>query len=241
MKTAGLIVVVMLVATPAFAQGGSHSTLTSAQSERGYLQGTGGFDSSSTALAAGTSLMSGVGGAQGGVRVAKHVLVFGEFGRFKDLEPSVVQSSVDATVAVLATNNGLDVTGDSRLPATYGLGGLRIQGSARNNVVPYILAGFGGARLTPTAQFAFADGVLPGTDPSLPPPTVGTDVTPQIIAAGSFIQPPPSSAFMFALGGGVQVNVSRRWMADLGYRYSRIAADEPLHAQGLTFGFGVRF
>ena len=34
---------------------------------------------------------------------------------------------------------------------------------------------------------------------------------------------------MYTLGGGVQVPVAQHWAADLGYRYSRIAADTALH------------
>jgi opacity protein-like surface antigen len=35
--------------------------------------------------------------------------------------------------------------------------------------------------------------------------------------------------------------VATHWAADIGYRFSRIEADDPLNAQGLTFGFGYRF
>lgn len=241
MKTAGLIIVAALVATPAFAQG-EHGKSTSTPVERGYLLGSGAFDSSSASLAgSATSLKSGSGSAQAGVRVARHVLLFGEVGRFRDLEPAGVQATVNTAVASLATNQGLDVTGTTRMPAMYGLGGVRIQGSLRSRVTPYALAGFGAARLTPSARFAYTDGTLPSADPSLPGPAVGSNVTPQLIAAGSFVQPAPSSAFMFALGGGAQINVARHLIADVGYRYSRIAADTPLRAQGLTFGFGVKF
>jgi opacity protein-like surface antigen len=241
MRTAGLIVVTALMATPAFAQG-EHGTAGSAPAERGYVLGTGAFDSSTASLAgSAASLKSGSGAAQAGVRVARHVLLFGEVGRFKDLEPAGVQASVNNVVTSLSTNQGLDVTGTSRMPATYGLGGVRIQGSMRHRVTPYALAGFGGARLKPSAQFTYTDGTLPNADPTLPGPAVGSNVTSQLIAAGSFVQPAPTSAFMVALGGGAQVNVARHLIADVGYRYSRIAADTPLHAQGVTFGFGVKF
>jgi len=86
MKTAGVFLVSMLIAPPALAQ-----------HDRGYLQGTGGFDVSSTAMAA-SSFSTGSGAAQGGVKVAKHILAFGEFGRFRDLQPTSVQGSVDQTV-----------------------------------------------------------------------------------------------------------------------------------------------
>jgi opacity protein-like surface antigen len=75
---------------------------------------------------------------------------------------------------------------------------------------------------------------------------VGTDVTPDITSAGIFAEPPASTAFMFTLGGGVQIPVASHWVVDTGYRYSHIAADSmlstsPLNANGMTFGFGYRF
>ena len=51
---------------------------------------------------------------------------------------------------------------------------------------------------------------------------------------------------MLMLGGGVQVPLVTRWVADVGHRYSRIAADTALSATALntnviTFGVGYRF
>jgi len=88
----------------------------------------------------------------------------------------------------------------------------------------------------------FASGALPdGTIPA-----VGTDVTSTLETGGVLTAPVRTSAFMYTLGGGVQVPVTMHWAADLGYRYSRIAADTALSAVGLgtnamTFGFGYRF
>jgi opacity protein-like surface antigen len=66
-------------------------------------------------------------------------------------------------------------------------------------------------------------------------------VTTQLVTAGDFTAPAPSNAFMFTLGGGVEVPVARHWAIDAGYRFSRIAASTPVNAQGATFGFGYRF
>jgi opacity protein-like surface antigen len=229
MRVTGLFVAAALIATPALAQ-----------NPRGYVEGSGGIDVSSTALAT-SSLASGYGGIQAGVRAAPHVVVFGEVGRFKNLEPSDVQPTVDATIASLSSNLGLDVTGTGSLHAAYGLGGVRVQGSERRHVTPYVLGGIGVAHLMPTAAFAYTDGTVPNTDPTAPAPTVGSDVTSQIIGAGDFTQPMASSAFMFSLGGGAQFDLARHLVADVGYRFSRINADTPLRAQGVTFGLGVRF
>jgi opacity protein-like surface antigen len=72
-------------------------------------------------------------------------------------------------------------------------------------------------------------------------PSVGDDVTSEIVSAGAFTTPDASNSFMFTLGGGVAVPVARHWAVDAGYRFSRIDADTPINAQGMTFGFGYRF
>jgi opacity protein-like surface antigen len=98
------------------------------------------------------------------------------------------------------------------------------------------------ARLNPTPQLTFVSGPMP--DGSTP--AVGDDVTSAITTAGDFSAPPASNAFMFMLGGGVQVPLVPHWVADAGYRYARIAADStlsasPLNANSVTFGVGYRF
>jgi opacity protein-like surface antigen len=104
-------------------------------------------------------------------------------------------------------------------------------------VQPYVLGGIGFARLTPTGQFTYSSGTLP--DGSTP--AVGADVTTQLETAGYFTTPPATNAFMYSLGTGVEVPVAHHWAVDAGYRFSRVQADTPLNAQGLTFGFGYRF
>lgn len=229
MKIAGLVVVSVMMAAPAFAQ-----------SERGYVEGIGGFDVSSVP-AASSNLTSGIGGAQVSLRIAKGMMAFGELGRFHDLQPQAEQTTVDSTVTALSTTAGLDVIGTAKMPATYGLGGIRFEGPTRNRVTPYVLGGIGMARLTPNVQFSYSDGVLPNADPTASAPLVGQDVTTQILSAGDFALPSPTSSFMFSAGAGARVNVAKRWAFDGGYRFSRISADTPIHAQGLTFGLGYRF
>src|SRR5439155_7978591 len=114
---------------------------------------------------------------------------------------------------------------------------LRYEVPTNSRVSPYVLGGLGFARLMPTAQFTYSSGTLPdGSTPS-----IGADVTAQLVSAGDFTAPAASTAFMFTLGGGVEVPVARHWAIDGGYRFSRIAADTPVNAQGATFGFAYRF
>lgn len=222
--------VTLLTAAPLLAQG-RHASPGEAG---GYVTGLTGF-ASSTGNTTGDDLL------EGGVRIARHVKLFGDIGRFHNLQGEL-QPTLDATTSALAANQGLGVTGGGTLPATYFTGGLRVEVPTGTRVIPYVLGGAGVAHLSPTAKFTFASGPMP--DGSTP--DVGTDVTSALTSSGSFTAPPASSAFMFTLGGGVQIAVAKHWQAEAGYRYSRIAADttlsaSPLTTNGMTFGFGYRF
>jgi opacity protein-like surface antigen len=230
MKVQVLSLVAMFVATvaaPSFAQE------KRVQDPNGYVSGFGG-----AAWADGNSTGSVL--FEGGVRVAPHITAFGNVGRFTNLKGDL-QPTLDAATTSLS-QEGLAVTSGGTLPAWYGLGGLRAEFPASAHALPYILGGLGAARLNPTAQFTFASGTMPdGLTPD-----VGTDVTSSLIALGSFTAPPASNALMFMLGGGVEIPTTPHWAVDLGYRYSRIAADSTLSAAALntnvmTFGLGYRF
>jgi opacity protein-like surface antigen len=201
-----------------------------AQTERGYVAGVGGF-------AVSPDTTSGDVLGEAGLRVAPHLLVFGNVGQFHNLRPSDVQPAVDSTTALLSADQGLNVMGAARVPAWYSGGGLRYEMPTQSRVSPYVLGGIGFARLTPTAQFTYSSGTLPdGSTPAL-----GADVTTQLVAAGDFTLPSATTAFMYTVGGGVAIPVAGHWAIDAGYRFSRIAADTPLNTQGVTFGFGYRF
>jgi len=222
--------VTLLTAAPLFAQehgGGGPDA-------RGYVTGLGGF-ASSIGNTTGDVLIDG------GVRVARHLMVFGNIGRFGNLQADL-QPTLDAATAALAANQGLGVTGGGTLPAWYGVTGLRVEIPTRSRVLPYVLGGVGLARLNPQPQFTYSSGTLP--DGSTP--IVGTDVTTEITSPGIFSPPAADTTFMFSLGGGVQVPVAPHWVVDAGYRYSRISADTtlstlPLTTNGMTFGVGYRF
>jgi opacity protein-like surface antigen len=171
-----------------------------------------------------------------GVRIAPHLSVFGDIGQFHNLQPSQLQPSVDAATSTLAAG-GLSVTGVARVPAWYSMGGVRWTMPVNARVSPYVFGGAGFARLMPTAQFMMSSGTLPdGSSPA-----IGTDVTNQIETSGAFTVPAATTAFMYALGGGIEVPVARHWAVDAGYRYSRVNADTPANVQGATFGVGYRF
>lgn len=200
-----------------------------AQTERAYVTATGGFAAASGATSANTF-------GEAGVHVAPHLSVFGDVGRFHNLLPSDVESSVDTT-ASLAAAQGLDVVANAEVPAWYSAGGVRYEIPAKGHLMPYVSGGLGFARLSPSVQFTFSSGTLP--DGSTPP--VGFDITPQLTTAGEFTAFPASTAAMVMLGGGVEIPVARGWAVDAGYRFSRVATETPLNLQGASFGIGYRF
>jgi len=104
-------------------------------------------------------------------------------------------------------------------------------------VQPYVFGGAGFARLMPTAQFTLSSGTLPDG----PSPAAGSNVTDQLETAGDFPTPVAQTAFMYSMGGGIEVPLARHWAVDAGYRYSRISADTPANVQGGTLGIGYRF
>jgi opacity protein-like surface antigen len=209
---------VVLTATPSFAQ-----------ASRGYIEGAGGFVVSPDDT-------SGNVVGEVAVRIAPHLMAYGNLGKFGNIQPSELEPAVDATSTLVATADGLQVTGIARVPAWYSLGGLRYEILSRKRILPYVFGGAGVAHLTPKAEFDYSSGTLTGLTP-----TVGDNVTAQLISMGDFTQPTASNAFEFSLGGGAEMPVAKHWAVDAGYHFSRIQADTPLNAQGATFGLGYRF
>jgi hypothetical protein len=200
-----------------------------AQSERGYIGGSGGF-------AVTPENTSGAVILEGGVRVAPHLFVFGDLGQYHDVQPSDVQPSIDLATEQLSTS-GLTTIGTGRVPATFVMGGLRYEMPLIHGVMPYALGGVGVAHLSPTATFTYSSGTM--LDGSTP--TLGQDITSEVESSGSFTLPASSTNAMYSVGGGVQVPLFGSWAADIGYRFSRIEADTPVNTQGVTFGVGYRF
>ena len=211
---------IVMTAGPSFAQ--------STQDERAYVTVGGG-------VAVSSDTTSGDVALEAGMRIAPNLFVFGNLGQFHNLQPSQLQPTVDNTDLMLSAN-GITVDGTARVPAFHAIAGLRYAIPTRRGFSPYVLGGIGFARLSPTAQFTYQSGTLPGFTPA-----VGDDVTTQLESLGDYTQPAASTAFMFTLGGGVDVPVAPHLMVDVGYRVSRISADTPVNANSFIAGFGYRF
>src|SRR5262249_61816004 len=170
----GLMRVLMVVAAciacgapPSFAQ----------QSDRGYARCGGGGAISSDATSG--NILGEVG-----VRVARNVFVFGDLGQFHNLQPSLVQPTVDATTLSLASD-GVTVNGTGRVPALQLLGGVRYVIPTHGGLAPYVLGGAGLARAMPTAGVTYSRGTITGAAPA-----PRGDAAPQPLPNGGVTSPP---------------------------------------------------
>ena len=208
----------VVAATTAYAQGG-----------RTYVIGSGGFATTSEATA-------GAASGEVGFQVVKNLFVFGSVGTLRNIEPSIVQPTVDASVAA-ASAQGLTVAGLPRVSTRYFLGGVRYEIPRWTMVTPYVSAGLGTARLTPSALFTYQSGTtIAGTTA-----IVGEDATSDVVTSGLFTAPASTNAMLVRFGAGVKIPLGPRLLGDIDYSVSRISSDTPVSAQGLQFGVGFRF
>jgi opacity protein-like surface antigen len=200
-----------------------------AQEPRGYVEGTGGLSSIT-----GTKTADATG--EVGVRIAPNVLLFGNVGRLHDIHSSSLQASVDDAVGALATGD-LTATATARTPASYSMGGVRIQLANHSAITPYVFGGVGVARLSPSVRFTYNSGTtLSGNSAA-----AGDDITSDVLSSGVFTQPASTTGLMLRAGGGVQIPLGKHLLGDIGYSRSRISTDTPIHTQDLTFGLGFKF
>src|SRR5262249_45783899 len=108
-------------------------------SDRGYVNFGGG-------VAISSDTTSGNILGEAGVRVARNLFVFGDLGQFHNLQPSLVQPTVDATTLALASD-GVTVTGTGRVPALQVLGGVRYLIPTHGGATPYVLGAAGAGAL----------------------------------------------------------------------------------------------
>jgi opacity protein-like surface antigen len=180
----------MCAATPAAAQSQS----------RGFIGGLGG-------ITFGTETSSVFAG-QGGVRIARQLVVFGEIGRMQNVLPDEIQDQIDEFVRTFEAETGVDALLEAKVPAFYGLGGIRWSTDAP--VSPFVEGGLGFANLSIDLH-AEIDGV---------------DVTDQ--AEALFEEEDlDATKFLLAFGGGINARLAEQVRLDIGYRYTRIFTDDP--------------
>ena len=117
----------------------------------------------------------------------------------------------------------------AKQPITFGSAGIRYLFSAAPQIHPYLMAGFGLARVKHDVTFSIA----------------GSDVTSSLGTFGAVLGSDLSGSQtkpMIVLGGGVQWDAWRMLVVDLQYRYGRISTEgEATNVNRAGIGVGVRF
>jgi hypothetical protein len=150
------------------------------------------------------TVSSGAVGAQFGVQVRPNIFVIGEIGRIGNVTPSSIQDLVDEIVA-----EAPDLDLEMSAPATYGFGGVRFV-MPRQPVSPFVEGGVGFGHISLKIDKAEVFGI---------------DL--KDLFADEFGAEDSSTELLLTLGGGVHGRLSGSLGLDVGYRYIRIATDDP--------------
>ena len=145
-----------------------------------------------------------------GVGLVPGVSIYGTLGRMQDVMPN--------SVADVIGNIGGFV--DFSIPATYGIGGVRV-GVPAGPIRPYGVAGVGFARLSASVE------------------VLGFDVTDLI--ENQIGLELDTNQMAYELGGGVMFSLGSNAFLDAGYRYMRINSLVDLDVSRVYGGLGVRF
>jgi opacity protein-like surface antigen len=236
------LLLTVVTAAPLFAQDAPSSVPPDAPS-RGYIIAKGGlawFSNMSGFSTSGKQATTDVG-ADLGIRLGRHFLVFGDGGWIRNLQRGVQPILVNTTNTIYA-DHLVSLTGGGSLRTLYGLGGAGIMGPALGQFIPYVIGGIGIARFNPTTHFTYNSGTIPG----LASPAAGTDVTAALTAARFYNAPGTSTASVLMGAGGLQLALKTHLVLDGRYSYMRVGSDSALSATSyatnmLTFGVGARF
>jgi opacity protein-like surface antigen len=167
---------------------------------RGFAGGLGGITF--------VSETSSVFAAQAGVRVARQLVVFGEVGRMQNVLPGEIQDQIDEFIAAFEADTGVDAELEAKVPAFYGMGGIRWSNDAP--VAPFVEAAMGFARLTLDLR-----AVIDGVDVS--------DQADELLEEEDLDE----TKFLLAFGGGVNARLAEQVRLDIGYRYKRVFTEDP--------------
>jgi hypothetical protein len=155
------------------------------------------------------TVTSGAVGGQVGFKIAPNLFVIGEVGRMRNVMPKEISDDLDDFVDLLELELGVPISFDVSLPATYGFGGVRWMAPGRR-VSPFVEAGVGAGHISLSVDKAAV---------------LGIDVSDEI--DDELGEDANATKFLIALGGGVSASLSRTVWLDLGFRYTRIATEDP--------------
>jgi hypothetical protein len=142
---------------------------------------------------------------EGGVRITKHLLAFGEGGRMRNVIPPDREDGMEQAISAVLYRQAFPVSIDGGYQATYGLAGARwLAGSF------FAEGGVGRASVRIQIKDVMGD---------------GRDLTSDFRARS--LPSPPMTELLVAVGGGVKRQITRLMALDLGYRYTRINTFAP--------------
>jgi hypothetical protein len=178
---------------------------------------TSGFAGVLGGLTFGTVSAGAVAG-NAGVEVAPNLFVIGEIGYMRNVTPKVVQDMFDDFDDQLEFELGVPVALEISVPQVYGFGGLRWS-PAGAKVSPFVEGGLGIGRVSFKIDRA---------------EVLGMDIRDEIedVMGDESV----TEEFLFTVGGGVNVALSKSVSMDLGLRYTRLATDDPAIRTVLAYG-----
>jgi opacity protein-like surface antigen len=199
----------------------ARSTAPSSTEDHGYIEVVG-----QSAFGNVTSQSYGV---EVGGTVARNVQVFGELGNIRNVATAEISQSAQTIAAALTLVQPAAVTYSVKQPVLFFGGGVKLLFPLEQSKVrPYVLGGFGVARVKNDVAFQFG-----GTDATTSLAqyvTIGTDLS------GEVTKP------MLTLGGGVVWPAWQRLIIDFNYRFGRIFTDtQATNVSRAGLGIGVSF
>lgn len=195
---------------------------TAAQA-RGYVQGFGGVTFATET--------DGVYGGGVAIAVGRGIDVFGEAGWMRNAISSAASDRVNEVEGGIRTSvafqfgPSVPVEFRARVPAYYGLGGVRVRGPRAGRLATYIEGGFGVARLDPQLRLTVNGDSLDREAGTLTGITT-RETRDELIASA---------------GAGVSVSPFTRIRLEAGYRYIRIMGDDGVNVSRLHAGIGYVF
>jgi hypothetical protein len=168
-------------------------------------------------------------GVEAGATVAPNLQVYGELGNIRNVATPEISLAAQTIATALTLVQPAAVTFSVKQPVLFFGGGVKyLIPIEQSKVRPYVLGGFGVARVENQVAFQFG-----GTDASSSLAqyvTIGSDLS------GDVTKP------MLTLGGGVVWPAWQRLILDFNYRFGRIFTDtQGTNVSRAGLGIGVRF
>ncbi|HEX5214132.1 MAG TPA: outer membrane beta-barrel protein [Vicinamibacterales bacterium] len=157
-------------------------------------------------------------GGRVGFRVSRNLHLFADVGRITDVTPKEISDQIDAALEFLPDDISVSLT--AKTPTTYVAGGVRWS-QTLGRVGPFAEAGVGVGHITADIKL-----IIDGID-------ISDELRDEIGDDAS------TTEFLFMFGGGVNFTISPVVSVDAGYRFTRIATDNPAVNCSAVYGMVV--